>query len=224
MRIDILTLFPEMFTPLQTSIIGKAVDKGLVTLNILNIRDFASNKHKTVDDTPFGGGNGMLMMCQPIYDAIKSVKTENSLVIYMSPKGKTLNQTYVKEYAKKEHLILLCGHYEGIDERLFDLCIDEELSIGDYVLTGGELPAMVFVDSVMRYIPNVLHNANSTEDESFSCNLLEDPQYTKPQEFMGLRVPDVLISGNHAKIAEWRKQKSLEITQKRRSDLLDKQK
>ncbi|MBQ7307376.1 MAG: tRNA (guanosine(37)-N1)-methyltransferase TrmD [Clostridia bacterium] len=222
MRIDILTLFPEMFTPLKTSIIGKAVDKGLVELNILNIRDYAKNKHKTVDDTPFGGGNGMLMMCQPIYDAIQSVKTENSIVIYMSPKGRTLTQNYVKEYSKKEHLILLCGHYEGIDERLFDLCIDEELSIGDYVLTGGELPAMVFVDCVLRYVPNVLHNANSTEDESFSSNLLEYPQYTKPQEFMGLRVPDVLISGNHAKIDEWRRQKSLEITQKRRSDLLKK--
>ena len=220
MKIDILTLFPEMFAPLKTSIIGKAIQNNLVDINIINIRDFAKNKHKTVDDTPFGGGNGMLMMCQPIYDAVMSVKTDDSIVIYMSPKGKTLKQSYVKEYAKKNHLILLCGHYEGIDERLFDLCIDEELSIGDYVLTGGELPAMVLVDCVCRYIPNVLHNANSTEDESFSNSLLEYPQYTKPQEFMGLKVPDVLISGNHAKIDEWRKQKSLEITAKRRSDLL----
>ena len=220
MRIDILTLFPEMFAPLQTSIIGKAVEKGLVEINLINIRDFAKNKHKTVDDTPFGGGDGMLMMCQPIYDAVMSVKKENSLVIYMSPKGRTLKQSYVKEYAQMEHIILLCGHYEGIDERLFDLCIDEELSIGDYVLTGGELPAMVFVDCVCRYIPKVLHNGNSTSEESFSSNTLEYPQYTKPQEFMGLKVPEVLLSGHHAKISQWRKEKSLEITKKRRSDLL----
>jgi len=220
MRIDILTLFPEMFAPLQTSIIGKAVEKGLVEINLINIRDFSKNKHKTVDDTPYGGGNGMLMACQPIYDAVMSVKTPQSTVIYMSPKGRTLKQEYVKEYAQREHLILLCGHYEGIDERLFDLCIDEELSIGDYVLTGGELPAMVLVDCVCRYIPKVLHNNDSTEDESFSSNLLEYPQYTKPQEFMGLKVPDVLISGHHANIEKWRKEKSLEITKKRRSDLL----
>lgn len=221
MRIDILTLFPEMFTPLQTSIIGKAVQKKLLEINLINIRDFSLDKHHNVDDTPFGGGNGMLMTCQPIYDAVMSVKKENSLVIYMSPKGKKLNQKMVKDYAKKDHLIFLCGHYEGIDERLFDLCIDEELSIGDYVLTGGEIPAMVAVDAICRYIPNVLHNENSTQDESFSENLLEYPQYTKPQEFMGLRVPDVLLSGNHKLINEWRKQKSLEVTRLKRSDLLD---
>ena len=221
MRIDVLTLFPEMFDSLKTSIIGKALEKKLFEFNTIDIRDFSTNKHKKVDDYTFGGGDGMVMACQPLYDAIMSVKTEKSHVIYLSPKGSVLKQTKVKELSSYEHLILVCGHYEGIDERIIKLCIDEMISIGDYVLTGGEIPAMVVVDSVARYIPNVLGNSNSTEDESFSSNLLEYPQYTRPYEFMGLKVPDVLISGNHAEIKKWRDEQKVLETKKYRPDLLD---
>ena len=220
MRIDILTLFPEMFTPLSSSILKRAQDKDLIEINIINFRDFASNKHKQVDDTPFGGGDGMVLMCQPIFDAINSIKTESSKIIYMSPKGKTLKQSFVKDYLQYEHLIILCGHYEGIDQRIIDYFNIEEISIGDYVLTGGELPSMVFVDCLSRLIPNVLHNEHSSVDESFSDNLLEYPQYTKPADFNGLKVPDVLLSGNHKEIEKYRREKSLEITKKNRPDLL----
>ncbi len=223
MRIDILTLFPEMFEPLKTSILGRALEKDLFELNLINIRDFSKNKHKKVDDYVFGGGDGMLMTPQPLYDAIMSVKTENSHVVYLSPKGSVLTQQRVKTIAESyDHLILVCGHYEGIDERIIELCVDEQISIGDYVLTGGELPAMVLVDAVLRYEPNVLHNETSTDDETFSDGLLEYPQYTRPREFMGLSVPEVLINGNHKEIEKWKAEQKIIETKKYRPDLLDK--
>ncbi|MBQ7452664.1 MAG: tRNA (guanosine(37)-N1)-methyltransferase TrmD [Clostridia bacterium] len=221
MRIDILTLFPEMFAPLQTSLLGKAQDKNALEINLINIRDFSKDKHKKCDDYTFGGGNGMLMTPQPIYDAITSIKGyKRAYKIYMSPKGITYNQEKAKTLSQKKHIIILCGHYEGIDERIIDLLIDEEISIGDYVLTGGEIPAMAVVDSLSRYIDGVLGDINSTEDESFSNGLLEYPQYTRPQEFMGLKVPDVLVSGDHQKVDQWRKEQSIKITKKRRPELI----
>jgi tRNA (guanine37-N1)-methyltransferase len=221
MRIDILTLFPEMFEPLKSSILGRALEKDLYQLNLINIRDFSLDKHKKVDDYVFGGGDGMLMTPQPLYDAIMSVKTDKSYVVYMSPKGTMLKQEKVIDIAKNiEHLIIVCGHYEGIDERIIELCIDEQISIGVYVLTGGELPAMVLIDSVLRYIPEVLGNVTSMNDESFSSSLLEHPQYTRPREFMGLTVPEVLLNGNHKLINEWRNKESLRTTYKKRPDLL----
>jgi len=224
MRIDILTLFPEMFEPLKSSILGRALNKELFTLNLINIRDFSLDKHKKVDDYVFGGGDGMLMTPQPLYDAIMSVKTDKSYVVYMSPKGTMLNQKKVISLANNiEHLIIVCGHYEGIDERVIELCIDEQISIGDYVLTGGELPAMVLVDAVLRYIPDVLHNDTSVVDESFSSNLLEHPQYTRPREFMGISVPEVLLNGNHKEIEKWKADMKLEETKKYRPDLLNKE-
>jgi len=221
MRIDILTLFPEMFDSLKASLIGKAQEKNLIEINVINIRDFSLDKHKKTDDYAFGGGAGMLMTPQPIYDAFVSIDNyEKAHKVYMSPKGETLTQAKVKEFSNIEHLIILCGHYEGVDQRIIDLLIDEEISIGDYVLTGGELPAMVLVDSVARYLPNVLGNQESTEDESFSNGFLEYPQYTRPYEFKGLKVPDVLISGHHQNIEKWRKEESEKITKKRRPDIL----
>lgn len=223
MKIDILTLFPEMFEALNQSILGRAQKNNLVEINLINIRDFSKDKFKKCDDYTYGGGAGMLMTPQPIYDAIMSVKKDNSHVIYLSPKGRLLKQNIVIELAKNyDHLILLCGHYEGVDQRVIDLLVDEEMSIGDYVLTGGEIPAMVLVDAVSRYIPEVLGNSETTSDETFSNNLLEYPQYTRPAEFMGLKVPDVLVSGNHQEVDKWRLQKSIEITEKNRPDLLKK--
>ncbi len=222
MKIDILTLFPEMFSPLQTSLIGKAQDKNLVDISVVDFREYSAEKHKKVDDYPYGGGAGMLIQAQPVYDAVMAYKKANTKVIYMSPKGKVLNQSLVAELAKEEHLILLCGHYEGIDQRAIDLCVDEEISIGDYVLTGGELPAMVLVDSILRYVPDVLHSGDSVVEESHSDGLLEYPQYTHPRTFMGLDVPDVLISGNHAKIAQWRQDQSILETKKHRPDMYKK--
>ena len=223
MRIDILTLFPEMFEALNQSILGRAQKNNLIEINLHNIRDFSKDKFKKCDDYTYGGGAGMLMTPQPIYDAITSVKTENSHVVYLSPKGRLLKQDVVIELSKTyEHLILLCGHYEGVDQRVIDLLVDEEISIGDYVLTGGEIPAMVLVDAISRYVPSVLGNSETTSDESFSNNLLEYPQYTRPAEFMGLKVPDVLVSGNHQEVDKWRYQQSLEITKKNRPDLLNK--
>lgn len=221
MKIDILTLFPEMFVPLKTSILKRAQDKGLIEINIINFREYSLLSRGQVDDVPFGGGDGMVLMCQPIFDCINKIKTENSKIIYMSPKGKTLKQSCLKDYLKYDHIIILCGHYEGVDQRVIDYFNMEEISIGDYVLTGGELPSMVFVDCLSRLIPSVLHNEHSSVDESFSENLLEYPQYTRPSSFNGLEVPSVLISGNHGEIDKWRKQKSLEITLKNRPDLLD---
>ena len=221
MRIDILSLFPEMFMPLKTSLIGKATDKKTLEINIIDIRDYSKDKHKKCDDYPFGGGVGMLMTPQPIYDAITSIKGyKKAHKIYMSPVGETLNQNKVIRLSKVDHLIILCGHYEGVDQRIIDMLIDEEISIGDYVLTGGELPAMVLVDSVARYIPGVLGKSESADDESFASGMLEYPQYTRPQDFLGHVVPDVLVSGNHEKIAEWKKEQSKNITAKRRPDLL----
>ena len=223
MRIDILTLFPEMFTPLTTSIIGRAEKDGRIEINVVNIRDYTLDKHKKCDDTPFGGGAGMVMCAQPIRDAILAVDPNHETVrLYMSPKGKTLSQPMVLEYAKHERILLLCGHYEGVDQRVLDLYIDGELSIGDYVLTGGELPAMVFTDAVCRYVDGVI-NRDSLLQESFSENTLEYPQYTRPQEFEGLKVPEVLLSGNHGEIDKWRKKTAEELTKKLRPDLLDKE-
>ena len=221
MKFDVLTLFPEMFKSLDESIIGKAKEKQLIEINLINIRDFSKDKHKKVDDTPYGGGAGMVIMPDVVYDAYSSInKKENAKVIYLSPQGKVLNQNKVKELSKENHLILLCGHYEGIDQRVLDEIVDEEISIGDYVLTGGELPAMVLIDSVSRYIEGVL-NEESIKEESFSNKLLEYPQYTRPEEFRGIKVPEVLISGHHENIKKWRNEKSLEITKQKRPDLLD---
>lgn len=219
MKFDVLTLFPEMFNSLKESIIGRAVENNLIEINLTNIRDFSKDKHKKVDDTPYGGGAGMVIRPDVVYDAYISLKDENAKVIYMSPKGTVLNQEKVKSLAKENHLIILCGHYEGIDQRVLDEIVDEEISIGDYVLTGGELPAMVLIDSVSRYVEGVL-NEESTSEESFSEGLLEYPQYTRPEEFKGKRVPDVLISGHHENIRNWRKEQSLMITKKNRPDLL----
>ncbi len=219
MKFDVLTLFPEMFKSLDESIIGRAKEKELIEINLINIRDFSKDKHKKVDDTPYGGGAGMVMMPDVVYDAYKSVKDESAKVIYMSPQGKKLNQKKVEELAKEEHLIILCGHYEGIDQRVIDKIVDEEISIGDYVLTGGELPAMVLIDSVSRYSEGVIAE-ESREEESFSNGLLEYPQYTRPEVFEGIRVPEVLLSGHHANIEKWRKEKALETTKKKRPDLL----
>ena len=193
MRIDILTLFPESFEPLKQSIIGRAVEKHIIDINLINIRDFSKDKHKKVDDTPYGGGAGMVIRPDVVYDAYKSVYEPNAKVIYLSPQGKTLNQNIVQSLSKEEHLILLCGHYEGIDQRVIDEINPEEISIGDYVLTGGELPAMVLVDSVSRYVEGVLNEA-SIEEESFTNNLLEYPQYTRPEVFLGREVPEILKS------------------------------
>lgn len=219
MKFDVLTLFPEMFTALNESIIGRATDKNLIEVNLTNIRDFSKDKHKKVDDTPYGGGAGMVIRPDVVYDAYESVKDDNAKVIYMSPKGTVLNQEKVKQLSKQEHLIIICGHYEGVDQRVLDEIVDEEISIGDYVLTGGELPAMVLIDSVSRYVEGVL-NEESTSEESFSNGLLEYPQYTRPEEFRGKKVPEVLISGHHENIKKWREEKSLEITKKNRPDLL----
>ena len=221
MRIDILTLFPEMFTPLMTSIIGRALDSGKLEINVINIRDYTLDKHKKCDDTPFGGGAGMVMMAQPIASAIDAIDPNHeSKRVFLSPRGRVFKQEVVLEYSKCDRLLLLCGHYEGVDQRVIDLYIDEELSIGDFVLTGGEIPAMAVVDAVARYVDGVI-NSESLSQESFSNGLLEYPQYTRPQEFMGQVVPEVLRSGNHAKINEWRYNKSLEITRKNRKDLLN---
>ncbi len=220
MKIDILTLFPEMFTPLKTSIIGRAVDSGKIQINIVDIRDYTLDKHKKCDDTPFGGGAGMVMMPQPIASAIDAIdKEHNARRIFMSPRGRVFNQKVVLDYAKEEHLLFLCGHYEGVDQRVLDLYFDEELSIGDFVLTGGEIPAMAVVDAVARYVDGVI-NQESLEQESFASGMLEYPHYTRPQEFMGIKVPEVLTSGHHANINEWRAEQSLIITKKNRPDLL----
>ena len=220
MRFDVLTLFPEMFVSLKQSVIGRASQKKIIEINLINIRDFSKDKHKKVDDTPYGGGAGMVMMPDVIYDAYSSIsQKEKAKVIYLSPQGKTLNQKKVVELSKEEHLILLCGHYEGIDQRVLDEIVDEEISIGDYVLTGGELPAMVLVDAVSRHIQGVLKE-ESTKEESFTENLLEYPQYTRPEIFHEKKVPEVLLSGHHENIAKWRKQKQLEVTKQKRPDLL----
>ena len=223
MKFDVLTLFPEMFEPMKQSVIGRAIQKGLLEINVTNIRDFSKDKHKKVDDTVYGGGAGMLMKPDVVYDAYKSVKSEKSKVIFLSPQGTKLCQTKVEELAKnEEHLILLCGHYEGIDQRVIDKIVDEEISIGDYVLTGGEIPAMVLIDSVSRYIDGVI-TGESTSEESFSGEgLLEYPQYTRPEEFEGIKVPEVLQSGHHENINKWRRKEAIKVTYLKRPDLLKK--
>ena len=225
MKITILTIFPEMFeSVLNSSILGRAREQGLVEVACVDIRPFSDRKHKNTDDYPFGGGAGMVMLAQPIMDAMKHVTGENfsGRRIYMGPRGTTLTTAKARELAKEDHLVLLCGHYEGVDQRALDACIDEEISIGDYILTGGELAAMVLTDAVSRFIPGVLGSGESAEEESFSDGLLEYPQYTRPRELNGMEVPDVLLSGDHAKIKAWRRQESLRATKKFRPDLLEK--
>ena len=223
MKIDILTIFPEMFTSvLDSSILGRARQQGLIEVSCTDIRPFSALKHKNTDDYPFGGGAGMVMLAQPIHDAMAAVTGPDfhGRRIYLGPRGKTLTTALARELAKEEHLVLLCGHYEGVDQRALDTCVDEEISIGDYILTGGELAAMVLTDCVARFIPGVLGSAESPEEESFSDGLLEYPQYTRPAEWEGLKVPEVLLSGNHAKIKEWRRAESLRATWRHRPDLL----
>ena len=222
MIIDILTLFPDMFTPLKESVIGRAVKAEKVEIRVTDIRDYTLDKHKKCDDYTFGGGAGMVLMPQPVASAIEAIDPEHKARrIYMSPKGKTFTQKMVPELLACKRLLLLCGHYEGVDQRVIDLYIDEEISIGDYVLTGGELPAMVVSDAVCRYIDGVLSN-DSLTDETFTGDTLEYPQYTRPREFMGLTVPEVLLSGNHAEIDKWRKKESMALTKKMRPDLIRK--
>jgi len=198
MKIDILTLFPDMFEAIKQSIVGRAIENKVIDINLINIRDFSKDKHKKVDDTPYGGGAGMVMKPDVVYDAYKSVYDSKAKVIYLTPQGKTLNQNKVQELSKEEHLILICGHYEGIDQRVIDEIAPEEISIGDYVLTGGELPAMVLVDSVARYVGGVL-NEDSIKEETFANNLLEYPQYTRPEVFLGRKVPEILTSRKSSK-------------------------
>lgn len=220
MRIDILTLFPDIFTPLRESIIGRAVNSGKLEINVYNIRDYSKDKHKKCDDAPYGGGAGMVMMPEPIADCIESVDPNHEAFrLYTSPKGVTFNQTQVAGLIEKGRLLILCGHYEGVDQRVIDLYFDGEISIGDYVLTGGELPAMVITDCVSRYVDGVI-NSESLTQESFTNNLLEYPQYTRPRIFKGMEVPEVLIGGNHGEVDKWRLAEAIKITKKRRPDIL----
>jgi len=224
MKIDIITLFPGMFKgPFAESIIKRAQEKGLLKIEIHNLRKWTKDKHKTVDDHSFGGGTGMVLMVEPVYKALKELKKKESKVILLTPQGKVFKQEKAKKLSKEKHLIFICGHYEGADERIREKLVDEEISIGDYVLTGGELPAMVVIDTITRLIPGVLSKKEAKEIESFSFKgLLEYPQYTRPANFKGWPVPEILLSGNHQKINEWREKKALEKTKKRRPDLLKK--
>jgi len=229
MQIDILTIFPEMFEAvLNESILKRAQKKGLLKVNVHNIRDYSLDKHRKVDDRPFGGGPGMVMQPEPIFKAVGQIKSkakgQKTKIILLSPKGKTLNQAFAKKISRHKHLILICGHYEGIDERVRERLVDLEVSIGDYVLTGGELPAMVLIDAVARLIPGVLGRRDSLIDETFQDNLLEYPQYTRPEVFKKMRVPAVLISGNHKEIKEWRKQQALKLTRLKRPEFLKRRK
>lgn len=225
MKIKILTIFPEMFdSVLNASILGRARDQGLLEVQCVDIRPFSDRKHKNTDDYPFGGGAGMVMLAQPIMDAMAAVTGPDfhGRRIYLGPRGATLTTAKARELAREEELILLCGHYEGVDQRALDACVDEEISIGDYILTGGELAAMVLTDCVARFIPGVLGSAESPEEESFSDGLLEYPQYTRPRELRGMEVPEVLLSGDHARIKAWRRMESLKATKRFRPDLLEK--
>ena len=224
-RFDVLSIFPEMLvSPLSFSLLKKAQEKGLLNVNLHDIRKWAEDKHKMTDDAPYGGGCGMVMKVEPVEKALASVKssTENSLVVLMTPQGETFNQNIAAELAGKEQIIIICGRYEGVDERIREHLVDREISIGDYILTGGELSALVVIDAVSRLVPGVLGNEESIVSESFSCGLLEYPQYTRPAEYKGWKVPDVLASGNHAEIELWKKKESLQRTYKRRPDLLAK--
>lgn len=227
MNYYVMTLFPDMvMSGLNTSIIGKAKEKGLLSINAIDIRDFTLDKHRHVDDYPYGGGAGMVMQAQPVYDCYKHVLEQMDIdeekkprVIFMTPTGKTFNQDMAKELAQEENLVFLCGHYEGIDKRVLDRIVTDEVSIGDFVLTGGELPAMVMIDAISRHIPGVLNNDISAETETFTDNLLEYPQYTRPEVWEGESVPEVLLSGHHANIEKWRREQSLLLTRERRPDL-----
>jgi len=222
MRIDILTLFPAIAAaPLAESMIGKAQQRGLVTLNCHNLRDWARDKHRTTDDAPYGGSQGMVLKCEPIFEAIESLRTPASRVLLMTPGGRRFDQTLASHYAQPgTHLILLCGHYEGLDQRIIDHLVDDEISIGDYVLTNGALAAAVVTDALVRLLPGVLGDAQSAPDDSFASGLIEGPQYTRPVEYRGWRVPDILLSGNHAAIAAWRHEQALQKTRRIRPDLL----
>ena len=220
MKINIMTLFPEMFTPLKESMIGRAVDNGIMEINIINIRDYTKNKHNRVDDTPYGGGAGMLMQCQPIWDAY----TENRFsgdVLYMSPRGEMLSGSMAEDISHKEEITILCGHYEGVDQRVLDKLGAKEVSIGDYILTGGELPAMVLIDTVARFIDGVLASEESAMEESVYLGLLEYPHYSKPREWEGMEVPETLLSGNHGMIDLWRFEEALKLTKERRPDMFE---
>lgn len=227
-RFDVLTLFPDMFRAvLGDSIINRAAEKGLIELNFTDIRDYTKNKHKKVDDYPYSGGGGMLMTPQPVYDAYMSITKGldyKPYTVYMSPQGKVFNQQTAVDLSKLNHIVLICGHYEGIDQRVLDMIVDSEISIGDFVLTGGEIPAMAVIDAVSRMIPGVLANENSYSDESHFSGLLEYPQYTRPEEFMGIKIPEVLISGHHANINRWKRQEALKNTFLKRPDMLEKAK
>ena len=220
MRIDVLTLFPEMFGPvIGGSILGRAAEKGIIDVRLTDIRDFSNDKHNKADDYPFGGGGGMVMMPDPIFGAMESVGAADRKVIYMSPRGKILDAEKIRELSEMDGFVILCGHYEGVDQRVLDYWDAEEVSIGDYVLTGGELPAMVLIDSVARLLPDVLGNENSALEESVYSGLLEHPQYTKPREYRGLRVPEVLLNGNHKLIDLWKFRQALLLTKERRPDM-----
>ncbi|MCI8645749.1 MAG: tRNA (guanosine(37)-N1)-methyltransferase TrmD [Firmicutes bacterium] len=222
MKIDVLTLFPEMFTAVKSSILGKAEERGLLSVTMTNIRDYTLDKHNRADDYPFGGGAGMVMMAEPVFRAMEAVGAEGKRAIYMSPRGKILDQETIQQLAKEKELVILCGHYEGVDQRILDYWNMEEISIGDYILTGGELPAMVLIDSVARMIPEVLKSTHAALDESVYSGLLEYPQYTKPREYRNMQVPEVLVSGNHKLIHLWKFENSLLLTKDRRPDLFEK--
>ena len=219
MKIDVLTLFPDMFNGVfDESIIKRALNNGLVEINVHNIRDYSNDAHKKVDDTPYGGGAGMVLMCQPIFDAVKALRSDNSKVILLTPSGKLYKQSIALDLSHEKHLIIICGHYEGFDERIKTIC-DMEISIGDYILTGGEIPCMVLIDSITRLIDGVIRK-ESYENESFTDNLLDYPTYTKPRTYEGLSVPDVLVNGDHEKINKWRREQQIKLTEKNRPDLL----
>ena len=220
MKINVLTLFPEMFTAVtDSSILGKAGEKGILDFNIINIRDFSKDRHNKADDTPYGGGVGMVMFCQPIFDALRSIDAQGKKIMYMSPRGKVLNRAKIEELAQLDEMVILCGHYEGVDQRVLDYWNMEEVSIGDYILTGGELAAMVMVDAVSRFVPEVLGTKESATEESIYSGLLEYDQYTKPRIYEDLEVPEVLFNGNHKLIHLWQFRNSLELTKERRPDL-----
>lgn len=230
MNFTVMTLFPDMISQgLGVSILGRAIDNKLINLETVNIRDYSKRKHSKVDDYPYGGGAGMVMQVEPIYEAYQDIlKKQEGMglskprVIYLTPQGKVFNQDMAQEFAKEDNLIFLCGHYEGVDERAIELIVTDQVSIGDYVLTGGEMPAMIMIDAISRLVPGILHNDDSAVDESLSGNLLEYPQYTRPPEYMGLKVPDILLSGHHANVMAWRRQQSVLRTYKMRPDLLKK--
>ncbi|MDW5300013.1 MAG: tRNA (guanosine(37)-N1)-methyltransferase TrmD [Sedimentibacter sp.] len=221
MKFDIVTLFPELIDIYtKNGIIGRAVENGLFELDYVNLRDYSEDKHKKVDDYPYGGGPGMLLKPEPMFKALDAIKKHNSYIIYLSPKGNLFNQHKAKEFSEKEHIILIAGHYEGIDQRIIDRYVDEEVSMGDYVLTSGELPVLMIVDAVGRLIPGVLGSDESSVEESHSDNLLEYPQYTRPESYMEMEVPEILLSGHHKRIEEWRRFKAIEITLDRRPDMI----